>query len=138
MHRDRGDAIAGADDRLNALFAEVVPHEIVANKYELRRHEPDLIAAAQEHRVLGREPQATVDGDEPVVRADRDAGHGAGDRREHRLGPLAQPLVLRSPRHISIEARHIKRRDAVARLEMLDRHGLARGQTHRRPGKHAI
>ena len=71
MHRDRGDAIAGAADLLDALFAEVVPHEVVADEYELRRHEPDLIAAAQEHsggRVLGREPQATVDGDEALVR----------------------------------------------------------------------
>ncbi|MFO0492899.1 MAG: hypothetical protein ACK51T_10770, partial [bacterium] len=91
MHRDRGDAIAGAGSRLYVFLAEVVPHEVVANKYELRRHEPDLIAAAQEHRVLGREAQTAVDGDEAVVRADLDAGHGAGDGREDRFGALAQP-----------------------------------------------
>ncbi len=138
MHRDRGDAITGAADRLDTLFAEVVTHEIIADEHKLRRHKPDLIAAPQEHGVLGSEPQATVDGDEPIVRADLDAGHGAGDRREHRLGPLTQPLVLRPPRYIAVEARHVERRDAIARLETLDRHGLARGQPHRRPGQHAV
>jgi len=138
MNRDRGDAIAGADDGFDALFAEVVPHEIVADQQKLRRHEPDLIASPQQHRVLGCEPQAAVDRDEPVVRANLDAGHGAGDRREHSLGPLAQPLVLRPPRNIAIEARHIQRRDAVARLQTLDWYGLAQGEPHRRASEHAV
>jgi len=88
MNRDRGDAIAGTDDGLDTLLAEVVPHEVVADTHELCRDEPDLVAAAQQHRVLGREPKATVDGDEPVVRANVDAGHAAGDRREHRFGSM--------------------------------------------------
>jgi len=60
MNRDRGDAIAGTDDGVDAFFAEIVPHEIVANDHELRRDKPDLLAATQENRVLGREPLATV------------------------------------------------------------------------------
>jgi len=115
-----------------------VPHEVVADEHELRRHEPDLISAAQEHGVLGREPQATVDGDETIVRADFDAGHKTGDGREDRLGPLTQPLVLRLPRHISIEPSHVQRGDSVAGLQSLDRNGLTRGQPHRRPGKHTV
>lgn len=138
MNRDRGDAIAGADDGFDALFAEVVPHEIVADQQKLRRHEPDLVATAQEHRVLGREPQSAIDRDETVVRANLDASHRAAHSREHGLGPLAQPLVLRPPRHIPIQARHIQRRDAVARLQAFDRHRPARSQTHRRPSQHAV
>ena len=138
MHRDRGDAIAGADDRLDTLFAEVVPHKIIADENKLRRHEPDLIAAAQEHGVLGRQPQAIVDRDESVVRADLDAGHGAGDRREHRFGSLAEPLVLGSPRHVAVQARHIERRDTIAQLECLDRLGRTIGEHHRRAREHAV
>jgi hypothetical protein len=85
--------------------------------------------------VLGREPppKATVDGDEPVVRggADLAGGHGTGDRREHRFRPLPQPLVRRPPRSIAVEASHVERRDAVARFQIFDRHGWARGQTRR-------
>jgi hypothetical protein len=49
MHRDRGDTIAASADRFDALLAEVVPHEILVAEHKLRRHEPDVIAAAQEH-----------------------------------------------------------------------------------------
>ena len=89
MHCDRGDALTGAGDRLDAFLAEIVPYEVVADRHELRRDEPDFITAAEEHRVLGREPQATVDRDESVVRANLDAGHRAAHRREHGLDPLA-------------------------------------------------
>ena len=122
----------------SGAVAQVLTHERIADLHELRRRETDLFVALQQHRVLGREAQAAVDGDEPVVRAELHAADGAGDGRERRLGPGTEPLVLGSPRHVAVQARHVERRDTVARLERLDRLGRTVGEHHRRAREDAV
>jgi hypothetical protein len=61
MHGDGRHAVARPLDRLDQFLAQVLAHERIADLHELRRGEADLLVALQQHRVLGREAQATVD-----------------------------------------------------------------------------
>lgn len=138
MHGDGRHAVARPLDHLDQLLAQVLTHERVANLHELRRREADLLVALQQHRVLGREPQTSVDRDETLVGAEFHTADRAGDGRERGFRPRAEPLVLGSPRHVAVQARHVERRDAIARPERLDRLGRTIGEHHRRAREHAV
>ena len=138
MHGHGRHTLARPLNRFDQFLAQVLTHEPIADLHVLRRREADLLVALEQHRVLGRQAQAAVDGDEALVRSELHASYGAGNGREHRLSPRTEPLVLGSPRHVAVQARHIERRDTFARLERLDRLDRTVRQHHGRAREDAV